>query len=313
MKKRFLSLFIGLALVLSFSTAVPCFAGTDETTIDHITYQYDTETKEAAVSRSVVSGEVVIPGTITVDEKEYTNVINVTVVCPTESYEDRLDYCVSDDFAVNEIFGDGAVILSAYQGNRELTVKRGKFLEGVVVNGTETEKLTLLSSLGGFVFENVNAYTDMIATAEEFVNVFKLENGKIIDGYYYLANDITVDMTAQTGSYYELNGKQNRYFQGIFDGQGYTLNATVGTYGLFGGFGHGTIIKNTHFNFTFSIADDATIKTACGLARNDGAVFAQGKWDVKFSNLKVTTTNYFDGSDGTSKRSYALTDSTARR
>ena len=154
--------------------------------------------------------------------KEYTNVINVTVVCPTESYEDRLDYCVSDDFAVNEIFGDGAVILSAYQGNRELTVKRGKFLEGVVVNGAETEKLTLLSSLGGFVFENVNAYTDMIATAEEFVNVFKLANGKIIDGYYYLANDITVDMTAQTGSYYELNGKQNRYFQGIFDGQGYT-------------------------------------------------------------------------------------------
>ena len=240
--------------------------------------------------------------------KEYTNVINVTVVCPTENYEDRLDYCVSDDFAVNEIFGDGAVILSAYQGNRELTVKRGKILEGVVVNGAETEKLTLLSSLGGFMFENVNAYTDMIATAEEFVNVFKLANGKIIDGYYYLANDITVDMTAQTGSYYELNGKQNKYFQGIFDGQGYTLNATVGTYGLFGGFGHGTIIKNTHFNFTFSIADNASIKTACGLARNDGAVFAQGKWDVKFSNLKVTTTNYFDGSDGTSKRSYALTD-----
>ena len=77
---------------------------------------------------------------------------------------------------------------------------------------------------------------------------------------------------------------------------------------MFGGFGHGTIIKNTHFNFTFSIADNASIKTACGLARNDGAVFAQGKWDVKFSNLKVTTTNYFDGSDGTSKRSYALTD-----
>lgn len=50
-------------------------------------------------------------------------------------------------------------------------------------------------------------------------------------------------MTAQTGSYYELNGNQNKYFQGIFDGQGYTLNATVGTYGLFGGFGHGTIIK----------------------------------------------------------------------
>ena len=79
--------------------------------------------------------------------KEYTNVINVTVVCPTENYEDRLDYCVSDDFAVNEIFGDGAVILSAYQGNRELTVKRGKILEGVVVNGAETEKLTRSADL----------------------------------------------------------------------------------------------------------------------------------------------------------------------
>lgn len=135
-----------------------------------------------------------------------------------------------------------------------------------------------------------------------------MKAGGSISGYYYLDNDITVDMTSQIGSFYETNGQQNRYFEGVFDGQNYTVNATVGTNGIFGGLGKDSVIKNTHFNFTFSIPDNAPIKTACGLARNDGAVFLQGQWNVKLSNLKITTTNYFDGSDGSEKRSYALLD-----
>jgi len=240
--------------------------------------------------------------------KEYINVIEVVVTCPIEKYEGSIDYCVSEDFDVNNVFGAGAVILSAAQGNKELTVKRGKIITDIVPNGINTEPVCIISSLGGFLFENVNAYTKMIKTADEFVDAFTLKAGESITGYYYLGNDITVDMTSQTGSFYETNGRQNRYFEGVFDGQNYTVNVTVGVNGVFGGLGKDSLIKDTHFNLTFSIPDAAPIKTACGLARNDGAVFLQGQWDVKLSNLKITTTNYFDGADGSEKRSYALFD-----
>ena len=239
---------------------------------------------------------------------EYVNVIEIAVTCPVETYEGSFDYCVSEDFDVNNVFGAGAVILSATQGDRTLTVKRGKLITDIVPRGRETEEICVLSSLGGYLFKNVNAYTKAIKTADEFIAALTLKAGEIISGYYYLDNDITVDMTSQIGSYYETNGQQNRYFAGIFDGQNYTVNATVGTNGIFGGLGKDSVIKNTHFNLTFSIPDDAPIKTACGLARNDGAVFMQGQWNVKLGNLKITTTNYFDGADGSEKRSYALLD-----
>ena len=239
---------------------------------------------------------------------EYVNVIEIAVTCPVEEYEGSFDYCVSEDFDVNNVFGAGAVILSATQGDRKLTVKRGKLITDIVPRGRETEEICVLSSLGGYVFKSVNAYTKAIKTADEFIGALTLKAGGSISGYYYLDNDITVDMTSQIGSFYETNGQQNRYFEGVFDGQNYTVNATVGTNGIFGGLGKDSVIKNTHFNFTFSIPDNAPIKTACGLARNDGAVFLQGQWNVKLSNLKITTTNYFDGSDGSEKRSYALLD-----
>ena len=239
---------------------------------------------------------------------EYVNVIEIAVTCPVEEYEGSFDYCVSEDFDVNNVFGAGAVILSATQGDRKLTVKRGKLITDIVPRGRETEEICVLSSLGGYVFKSVNAYTKAIKTADEFIEALTLKAGGSISGYYYLDNDITVDMTSQIGSFYETNGQQNRYFEGVFDGQNYTVNATVGTNGIFGGLGKDSVIKNTHFNLTFSIPDNAPIKTACGLARNDGAVFLQGQWDVKLNNLKITTTNYFDGSDGSEKRSYALLD-----
>ncbi len=239
---------------------------------------------------------------------DYLSVIEVVVTCPVEKYDGNLDYCVSEDFDVNSVFGAGAVILSATQGDKELTVKRGKLITDIVAKGRETEQICIISSLGGYVFENVNAYTKMIKTADEFVETITLKAGETISGYFYLGNDLTVDMTSQIGSWYETNGKQNRYFAGIFDGQNHTINVTVGVNGVFGGFGKDALVKNTHFNLTFSIADNSVIKTACGLARNDGAVFMQGLWDVKLENLKITTTNYFDGADGTDKRSYALMD-----
>ena len=74
MKKRFLSLFIGLALVLSFSTAVPCFADEGSTTINYMIYQYDTSTGEAMVlyADKGYPSEMGIPETIDVGGTKYT-------------------------------------------------------------------------------------------------------------------------------------------------------------------------------------------------------------------------------------------------
>lgn len=73
MRKRFLGLLIVLAFALPFVTAAPCFADTGETMINQITYEYDTETNEAAVvsSELEISGDVAIPETIEVDGQKY--------------------------------------------------------------------------------------------------------------------------------------------------------------------------------------------------------------------------------------------------
>jgi len=73
MKKSILSLLCILAFALPFVAATPCFADTGETTIDQITYRYDTETGEATVSDAdeSISGNAVIPGTIEVGGQKY--------------------------------------------------------------------------------------------------------------------------------------------------------------------------------------------------------------------------------------------------
>ena len=73
MKKSILSLLCILAFALPFVAATPCFADTGETTIDQITYQYDTETGEATVNDAdeSISGNAVIPGTIEFGGQKY--------------------------------------------------------------------------------------------------------------------------------------------------------------------------------------------------------------------------------------------------
>lgn len=104
MRKRFFGLLIALAFALPFVTAAPCFADTGRTTINQITYEYDTETNEATVvgAESNISGNVVIPETITVDEREYTvtligqyaflNHVNLTAITIPESVT-SIGYC----------------------------------------------------------------------------------------------------------------------------------------------------------------------------------------------------------------------------
>ena len=230
------------------------------------------------------------------DGKVYETKIPVEVYCPTEAYKAQFDFCPTEAVDVAAIFGTQyAKILSASQGGKELKTEFN-YIEGVKIAGEDTESMTILTNVGGFVFEDVFAY-DAELTKDNIFDVLQLGKGDLVkNGYYILNSDITetIDFTSQAKSVYNANNPQNNtYFSGTFDGRGHTFKAKVAEQGIFGGFYDGTTIKNTKFVLEFS---DKT--ESCGLAGNNGTFNLSGG-SVVLSNLNVETVNYF-------KNSYAL-------
>ncbi len=230
------------------------------------------------------------------DGNVYETKIPVEVYCPTEVYSDQFDFCPTDAVDVASIFGTRyAKILSASQGGKEL-VTEFNCIEGVKIAGEDTEPMTILTNVGGFVFEDVFAY-DISLNKDNIFDVLQLGKGNLVkNGYYILNSDITetIDFTAQSKCVYNAaNPQNNTYFCGTFDGRGHTIKVKVGQQGVFGGFYNGTTIKNTKFVIEFSDKSES-----CGLAGNEGTFNLSGG-SVVLSNLYVETVNYF-------KNSYAL-------
>lgn len=230
------------------------------------------------------------------DNRTYETEIPVNVFCPTEIYDGQLDFCPTFPIDVNAIFGTQyAKVLYASQGGRELTAEFN-YISGVKVAGEDTESLTVLTNVGGFIFDDVFAYDEEL-NKDNIFSALQLGKGNLVkDGYYILNSDITeaVDFTLQNKSVFNsANPKNNTYFCGTFDGRGHSFKAKVGQNGVFGGLFNGAVIKNTEFIFEFSSAT-----ASCGLANNDG-LYNQSGGSVQLNNLHVKTTNYF-------KNSYAL-------
>jgi len=230
------------------------------------------------------------------DGKAYETKIPVEVYCPTEVYYNQFDFCPSDIVDVAKIFGTQyAKILYASQGDRELETEFN-YIKGVKIAGEDTESMTILTNIGGFIFEDVFAY-DVELNKDNVFSILQLGKGNLIkDGYYILNSDITetIDFTSQAKSVYDASNPQNdTYFCGTFDGRGHTFRAKVADQGVFGGLFDGATIKNTKFILEFSDKSES-----CGLAGNDGT-FTQSGGAVVLSNLNVETVNYF-------KNSYAL-------
>ena len=231
------------------------------------------------------------------DGNVYETEIPVEVYCPTEIYPEQFDFCPTDPVDVAEIFGTQyAKILFASQGDKILKTEFN-YIEGVEAAGDDTEPMTILTNVGGFVFEDVFAY-DVELNKDNIAEILQLGKGELKkDGYYILNSDITtetIDFTSQGKSVYNANAPQNdTYFCGTFDGRGYTLKAKVGQQGIFGGFYDGATIKNTKFVIEFSEKTES-----CGLAGNEGTFNLSGG-SVVLNNLNVETVNYY-------KNSYAL-------
>lgn len=231
------------------------------------------------------------------DGTVYTTFVNVEVTCPVANYDGQLRISSESPFPLDAYFGEGASLTYAKQGDKELPFTSNGLIKGLSAKGAESDPLLILTSKGGFYFENSFVYTKVL-DASNFSSTFTLSPGKIIDGYYILDEDIltTIDMSAQARSYYSAGSEKNTYFKGTFDGQGHTLKARVGREGIFGGIGEQCVIKNTHFEFTFNSKDSY----CSGLAGNNMVTSPViTGWKVSLSNLYVTTTNYFD-------KSYAL-------
>ncbi len=230
------------------------------------------------------------------DGKVYETKIPVEVYCPTEIYPKQFDFCPTNVVDVATVFGTQyAKILSASQGGKELKTEFN-YIEGVKIAGEDTESMTILTNVGGFVFEDVFAY-DVELNKDNILDILLLGKGNLKkDGYYILNSDITetVDFTSQAKSVYNTSSPQNdTYFCGTFDGRGHTLKAKVAGQGIFGGLYNGATIKNARFVIEFS---DKT--ESCGLAGNDGT-FSLSAGSVVLNNINVETVNYF-------KNSYAL-------
>ena len=230
------------------------------------------------------------------DGTVYETKIPVEVYCPTEVYPTQFDFCPTAAVDVAAIFGTQyAKILSASQGGKELKTEFN-YIEGVKTAGDDTESMTILTNVGGFIFEDVFAY-DFELNKNNISDILQLGKGDLIkDGYYILNSDITetIDFTSQAKSVYNANSPQNNtYFCGTFDGRGHTLKAKVAGQGVFGGLYDGATIKNTKFVLEFSDKSES-----CGLAGNDGT-FNLSAGSVVLSDINVETVNYF-------KNSYAL-------
>lgn len=238
------------------------------------------------------TGSTKLHGTYTDNEGNvYTSFITITVFCPVATNTKQLKISAESPFPVKEYFGTDASIVYAKQGDRELKFLSNGFIKGLEAKGDSSEPLLVLTTRGGYYFSDTFVYTRSL-TKDNFASTFMLSEGKIVDGYYILEEDIltSIDMTKQISSYYQAGNAKNCYFKGTFDGQGHTISAKVAREGIFGGLGETALIKNTHFNFTFNSKDYCS-----GLARNNWTNQVKG-WKATLSDLYITTTNYYDHS-----------------
>ena len=207
----------------------------------------------------------------------YSISVDITVICPIADYSEKIELCTDEAFPVETYFGRGATIISATSAGKTLEINDGVI--AIVAKGVDTPALEIKTNKGGYRFNNVYTYTRKI-NKQNFASTFTLTDGKVIDGYYVLEENID-GLTVSS----QRTGSATTYFKGTFDGKGHTIKATAGTNGLFGALNDGATIKNVKFEFTFPSGVNA-----CGLAKNQGT-FNNGK-PVYLKNIYVVTTNY---------------------
>ncbi len=167
-------------------------------------------------------------------------------------------------------FGGANAVVSANQTDKELDVSTGKIL-GVETTreGLTKTVITVYGKKFGYTF-NVEGYTKVLRTANDLKALAITKSGMVLDGYFYLNNDI--DLTEDADFDHKINTTQwdaiyaSSWFTGIFAGNGHVING----YAVFSDprnnsfFGRveGGIIKDVAFT-NVQIMDGNSVLFAC--------------------------------------------------
>ena len=288
-------------------SSTPSFNGESFVTTANVEFVVKENGVESTIEGKLTEGDSVItfengtitaaaPGTAYISASytdklgnDYSCKLEVNVTVPVRDYNDKIEFCTENSFPLEQYFGENATIISVTSDGKAVDFDENGVI-ALAAKGEDTQGFEILTDKGGYRFNNVFAYTRKVTSAN-FVNTFGLVEGKPIDGYYILGENIT---GINSGSYQTMPGSATTYFKGVLDGQGYTVTATVSANGLFGALAGDAVIKNTKFVLTFPEGE------ACGFAKNQGTFnqvnTAEKLSTVTLENLYIETTNYYAGS-----------------
>ena len=223
----------GVTISSAYQYGVTCTAANTHKNRGRVVNRYDSATAmysdEAA--RQVGNWTVSEGGAIAwgaIEEEIPDEVIPV-------DYAYTVNFSTSDGtLPLTQIFGKSVTVTEAWQGETQLTVEDNK-ISGLQVSDTEITETTITVYTATEAYNiPVKACTKWISTAAEFKALFDTA-GEIL-GYYALANDLGDETTLA-----KCSDNSSGIFKGTFDGNGYSIYAEVGYYGIFGQVQNATI------------------------------------------------------------------------
>ena len=185
---------------------------------------------------------------------DMTVTVTFTVSLDADTYEGKVLFSGMDgDVDVKTIFGEGAVLASAYDSEgASYTVTEGKISGLTNTTNAPVEKTFLLGTTANeWKYVTFTVYTKIIDDASD-LSVFELID-KDITGYYIVTEDIDASeeaVIAHSGFVNATTGYTYK-FKGVFDGNGHTIKANVQNGGLFGSLQDANVYGA---NFVFNIS-----------------------------------------------------------
>ncbi len=237
--------------------------------------QWNTQTLSA-----VKKGETTLKLSCVDGGREYSTRIKVNVLRPVVDFGETFTglSLIDGNIDVEKLFGEGAVLLDAYQNGAPLEV-RNNCVIGIKTQrtGLTTTEVTVYTEDVGYNV-TLKGYTKIIRTKED-LKIFEVRTSSpfynettdtvTIDGYFYLANDITEkgDTITHSNSYVELRTSNYEYpngFNGVLEGNGHKITFESGVHGFFGNLLGNSVVRNVAFT-------DVTVSTSSSFEQMSGA------------------------------------------
>ncbi|HCH73728.1 MAG TPA: hypothetical protein DEV87_00925 [Clostridiales bacterium] len=245
----------------------------------------DCVTLAGGVVTGVKGGTAVIKGTYNGDDGEISTSMTVKVLRPVIEKDTDLGLFDATDgiiaeasltslFTVSGVTVDANVVAAAYSEGgalTALTVENGKISGFNVGREMTSRRVTLYNDTYGVEF-SLTPVTKILKRAADLAVLNVDASDKVIDGYFYVANDLTDDPSfCNEHTDKKTKVDENAGFKGVFDGNGKAISYTAYANGLFGNLLQGATVKNAAFvNLTLkSVSNGARALGLCYLVAKD--------------------------------------------